>query len=291
MRIGFIGLGMMGRPMAERLLASGFEVRVSDSSAALAADFDAAWASTPQAACAGADVVVTMLPNGHVVRDVLTGPGGVADVLGEGAIVLDMSSSDASGTIELGGMLAVRGMRLIDAPVSGGVAMARQGTLALMVGCPDDRLFEAVEPVLSALGSRIVRVGPLGAGHAAKAINNAIAACIFAVTSEGLVLGERYGLDQATLLTVINGSTGRSGVSEGLFPSQVLTGRYALGFALALMTKDVGIANAMRREAGLDLPLIADTHAQLAEALDALGPASDFTAFHRHTVQRNGEGR
>jgi 3-hydroxyisobutyrate dehydrogenase len=285
-KIGFIGLGMMGRPMAERLIASGFSVRVSDSNAALAEAFGAAWAANAAEACADADIVVTMLPNGHIVRDVLDGAA-----LKSGTVVIDTSSSDAGGTVELGERLAARDIRLIDAPVSGGVALAREGRLALMVGCPDDALFATVEPVLQALGARILRVGQLGAGHAAKAINNAIAACIFAVTSEGLVLGERFGLDPALLLEVINSSTGRSGVSEGLFPAHVLSGRYALGFALALMTKDVGLADGLRDRLDLDLPLIAKTHAELAAALGELEAGADFTAFHRFTQARAGADR
>lgn len=281
MNVAFIGLGAMGRPMAGWLISQGFALKVSDANANLAESFGAAWAASPAEAAKDADVIITMLPNGKIVRDVLLGSGGVVHALKPGAIVIDCSSSDAVGTSELGAELATRGVPLIDAPVSGGVALAGQGKLALMVGGTDDEAFEKVRPVLEALSSRLLRVGKLGAGHAAKAINNAIAACIFAVTSEGLHLGTQFGLDPATLLEVINSSTGRSGVSEGLFPGQVLSEKYALGFALSLMTKDVGLADALREGMSLSLPLLEKTSAQYQNASASLGLSADFTEYHK----------
>lgn len=288
MKIAFIGLGAMGRPMAEWLISQKFDLRVSDVNPALADVFGSAWASSPAEAAQNADVVLTMLPNGHIVRDVLIGNGGVAKVLAPDAVVIDTSSSDAAGTSALGEELSALGIRLIDAPVSGGVAMAGQGKLALMVGGTDDAAFEKVQPILDALSARLLRVGKLGAGHAAKAINNAVAACIFAVTSEGLELGSRFGLDPAVLLEVLNSSTGRSGVSEGLFPGQVLSGKYSLGFALALMTKDVGLADSLRTGLSLDLPILAKTYAQYQSALSALGVQADFTEYHKFVEDHSG---
>lgn len=280
MKIAFIGLGAMGRPMAQWLLSEGFALKVSDSNTALATHFGEAWAASPAQAAEDADFVITMLPHGKIVREVLLGSGGVVDVLKAGAIVIDTSSSDAVGTTELGAELAARGIPLIDAPVSGGVALAGQGKLALMVGGTDDDAFEKARPILEAMSSRLMRVGTLGAGHAAKAINNAIAACIFAVTSEGLHLGSKFGLDPATLLEVINNSTGRSGVSEGLFPGQVLSEKYALGFALSLMAKDVSLADALREGLSLNLPLLEKTCAQYRDASASLGASADFTEYH-----------
>lgn len=288
MKIAFIGLGAMGRPMAQWLLSKGFDLSVSDVNPALSDMFGSAWAESPAAAAQGADVVLTMLPNGKIVRDVLLGSGGVAGMLSKGAIVIDTSSSDAADTAALGEELAPLGIALIDAPVSGGVAMAGQGKLALMVGGTDDAAFEKVRPILDALSARLLRVGKLGAGHAAKAINNAVAACIFAVTSEGLELGKRFGLDPALLLEVINSSTGRSSVSEGLFPGQVLSGKYALGFALSLMTKDVGLADSLRDSLSLDLPVIRHTLARYQDALADLGQAADFTEYHKYVERRSG---
>ena len=285
MKIAFIGLGMMGRPMAERLISQGFEVKVSDTNMAMADLFGAAFAPDATTAAKGANIIVTMLPNGHIVRDVLTGAGNALGDAPTGTIVLDCSSSDAGGTVDLGAALAARGIHLVDAPVSGGVSMARDGQLALMVGCTDDAVYEQVQPVLKALGVRIVRVGPLGAGHAAKAINNAIAAATFAVTAEGLLMGERFGLGLETLLEVLNSSTGRSAVSESVFKTQVVPKTYAQGFALGLMAKDVGLAEALRDKLGMDLPMLQQTHAQWQAALVSLGPSADFTAFHAFVEQ------
>lgn len=283
MKITFIGLGMMGRPMAERLIDQGFALRVCDANPAMAEVFGPAFTSDAAAAAEGADLIVTMLPNGGIVRDVLTGV--VFDKITAGTLVIDCSSSDADGTVALGAMLAERGAVLIDAPVSGGVAMARDGALALMVGGIDDAAFAKALPVLEALGKRIVRVGGLGAGHAAKAINNAIAAAALAVTAEGLLMGERFGLSPQVLLDVINSSTGRSAVSETVFRTQIVPRTYAQGFALGLMAKDVGLADTLRARLGLELPMLQQTHAQWQRALASLGPAADFTAFHAFAEQ------
>lgn len=288
MTIAFVGLGMMGRPMAERLLANGFDVRVSDANAALASEFGAAWRASPREAADGAGIVVTMLPNGKIVRDVLVGAGNLADALPQGAIVVDCSSSDAAGTITLGQDLASRGIVMVDAPVSGGVPLAKEGKLTLMVGGADDQVFAKIRPLLECVGARIVQVGRLGAGHAAKAINMAIAACTLSATCEGLVMGERFGIDPAVLLDVINSSTGRSAVGETVIKNHVLTGTYAQGFALALMTKDVATAEGMRAHLGLNLPMLQKTEAQWSAALAALGTSADFSEFNKFVLANVG---
>ena len=290
MRIAFIGLGAMGRPMATHLLAQGFDLRVNDANADLAGTFGDAWAPSPAEAARGASVVVTMLPNGHIVRDVILGAGGVAEALGSGGVVVDTSSSDAGGTVMLGKELKARGIALIDAPVSGGVPLAAEGKLTLMIGGTDEAAFTTVQPLLTALSAKLMRVGGLGAGHAAKAINNVIAAAIFAVTSEGVDMGVRFGLDPAALLEVINASSGRSGISEGLFPSQVLPRKFALGFGLPLMAKDVALADKLRGELGLKLPMIEATHRQMQAAFAALGDGADFTDYFRFNEQAASAG-
>jgi len=158
MKLTFIGLGMMGQPMARRLIGHGFDLRVSDVNAALAAEFGAAWGGTPREAATGADVVITMLPTGQVVRDVLLGQGDVASVLKPGTIVIDCSSSEAGGTVQLGADLKQRGIGLVDAPVSGGVPLAREGKLTLMVGGTDQALLVRLMPIFECLGARVVPV-------------------------------------------------------------------------------------------------------------------------------------
>ena len=223
------------------------------------------------------------------MRQALLGENGALASAAPNSIVIDTSSSDAGGTVALGAELAAHGITLIDSPVSGGVPMAREGTLALMVGgAEDDTLYARVQPVLEAMGKRIVRVGGLGAGHAAKAINNAIAAATLAATAEGLVLGEKFGLKPDILLDVFNNSTGRSAVSESVFRTQILPRTYAQGFAMALMTKDVGLAENLRAQLGLNLPMLQATCAQWREALADSAPGTDFTAYHLFTEKRAG---
>lgn len=285
MSIAFIGLGMMGRPMAERLISGGFDVRVTDTNADLASEFGASWRETAIEAITEAHVVITMLPNGKIVRQVVES---FASSLKPGAIVVDCSSSDAGGTVELGAFLASRDVTLVDAPVSGGVPLARDGNLTLMVGGANEETFAAIQPILECMGARIVRVGTLGAGHAAKAINMAIAACTLAATCEGLAMGGRFGIDPAVLLEVINSSTGRSAVGETVIKNHVLTESYAQGFALALMAKDVATADLMRDHLGLTLPMLQKTHGQWQAALADLGTAADFSEFNKFVVSQLG---
>lgn len=287
-KIGFIGLGNMGGPMARRLIAEGFDVLVHDASAAAGAAFGAAAVGSALAAGRDRDVIVTMLPNGDIVRDALLGERGALAQAQPGTVVVDMSSSDASGTVRLGGELARRAFPLVDAPVSGGVALAGEGRLSIMVGFDDRAAFERCRPVLLALGARLFEVGGLGAGHATKAINNVIAASIISVTAEGLLLGKRFGVDPETLLEVINASTGRSQVSDTLFRSQVLPRRFALGFSMGLMAKDVGLAAALGQDLNLRLPMIAAAQAGWTQARDSLGAETDFTAYVRHVEADNG---
>jgi 3-hydroxyisobutyrate dehydrogenase len=288
MKVGFIGLGNMGGPMARRLIAEGFDVLVHDAKPAAGAGFGAAFVGSAEAAGRDRDVILTMLPNGDVVREALFGKQGALAQARPGTIVLDMSSSDASGTARLGAELAPRGFALVDAPVSGGVVLAGEGRLSIMAGFDDRAAFERCRPVLLALGARLFEAGGLGAGHATKAINNVIAASIISVTAEGLLLGQRFGVDPETLLEVINASTGRSQVSDTLFRSQVLPRRFALGFSIGLMAKDVGLAAALGEDLKLRLPMIAAARAGWAEARDSLGADTDFTAYVRHLEADNG---
>ncbi|PZO80375.1 NAD(P)-dependent oxidoreductase [Sphingomonas hankookensis] len=283
LRVAFIGLGNMGAPMARRLIAEGFALRAFDADPDVTATFGDAAAASAADAARDADVIVTMLPNGAIVRAAIAAIGD----LRPGSVLLDMSSADAAGTVRLGRELAARGVALVDSPVSGGVGLAAEGKLALMVGADDDGALARVQPLLDALGARMIRTGGLGTGHAAKAINNAIAAANIAIAAEGLVIADRFGLSPETLLEVVNSSTGRSGVSETIFKTQILTGAYRQGFALALMAKDVGLAGDLARDLGLHLPQLAATEAGWNGARDALEPGADFTAYHRHVKDSN----
>ena len=285
--VGFVGLGNMGRPMAANLARAGFEVVGYDADPDAADAFAAATgcrtAATPAALAGAATVAVTMLPTGAIVRQVLLEEerGALASGLGAGTsgdgLVVDMSSSEPMGTRALGAALAERGVALVDAPVSGGVAKAADGTLAIMVGADDEAAAQRADPILRAMGDRLFRAGPLGAGHAAKALNNYAAAAAFTAAAEALIVGEAFGLERETLLTIINNSTGRSFNSEVPIRQEVLPRTFATGFKLGLMAKDVAIAADLAEALGADAPLSRNMKARWAAAGAALGPDADFT--------------
>lgn len=281
-KIAFIGIGNMGAPMAANLAAAGHEVTAFDLDASRAA----AWASkhksksTSDLAELGrnAEIVVTMLPSGKEVRDVLLDRdgGALAANLRKGAIVVDMSSADPVGTRKLGEELAKRGVGLVDAPVSGLVPKAKDGTLAIMVGGEPAHV-AAVKPVLEKMGNRITEVGALGCGHAMKCLNNFLGATNFAAAAEAIRIGRQFGLDPHVMLTVINNSTGKSMMSENMIGQHVLSGKFATGFALGLLAKDVGIAASLAEQIGVENPMGRLTRDLWAEARDTIGAGEDHT--------------
>jgi len=281
-RVGFIGLGNMGAPMAANLVRAGCEVVALDADgdrqARFAAEHGAEAAAGPEA-FARVEAVITMLPDDRAVAAALL-DGGVAAVLPRGAVVIDMSSSNPVGTRALGERLP-GGVALVDAPVSGGVPRARTGELSIMCGTDDADALARVQPLLEVLGARIFPAGPLGSGHALKALNNFLAAAAYEAATEALVIAERFGLDPATLFDVVNTSTGRSFTSEVVIRDHVLTGEYATGFALGLLAKDVGIAAALAEALGVDAPALDLVSRRWAQAAEALGPAADHSEAHR----------
>lgn len=293
-RIGFVGIGNMGRPMAANVAKAGFPLSVMDIDVNRALSFaqaTGARAADSAADLAGAsDVVVTMLPTGREVRQALLEAegGALAKGLKPGAVVIDMSSADPVGTRALGPELKARGIALVDAPVSGGMPRAETGTLAIMVGGDDEAAIARAMPLLQAMGKQIFRTGPLGSGHAMKALNNYVLAAAFAASSEALILGAKFGLDPKAMIDVLNASSGRNAATEGPIKDQVVTGKYAAGFALALMAKDVGIARAMAKATGADAPLVDLVGRLWAEARDTMPAGSDFTTAHRHWAGKNG---
>jgi 3-hydroxyisobutyrate dehydrogenase len=291
-RVGFVGVGNMGWPMAKRVAGAGFPLTVFDTDAARLARFAGetriSAAATGAALAGAADIVITMLPTGAIVRDALLGAGGIARPLARGAVVVDMSSSDPNGTRELGRGLAELGVALVDAPVSGGVPRAEAGTLAIMIGGEDEAAIARARPVLETMGAKLFRTGPLGSGHAMKALNNYVAAATFAATSEALLVGKRFGLEPAVMIEVMNASSGRSFGTDIVFPDHVVAGKFAAGFALGLMAKDVGIAAHVARESGVDAPLCHLTSELWNGARDALGGTADFTAAYQHWAARSG---
>lgn len=291
-RIGFIGVGTMGRPMAANLVRKGFDVTLHDLRPGHAAQVAGALgcrAAECPAALAGCAFIITMLPDGQVVQQVLTDPA-LLKSLPAGTVCIDMSSSEPTLTRATGAALAQHGLTLVDAPVSGARMRAEAGTLAIMIGCGAGELLDMVKPVLAAMGNQLFVLGGLGHGHAMKAINNIIAGTTMAAVAEGLALGERFGLDPAAMVDVLNASTGRSFVTELVAREHVIPGRYATGFALGLLAKDVRIAAELGDELQLDLPLFRLAHQRHVLAREAQGADSDssraFIAWRAAALSR-----
>jgi 3-hydroxyisobutyrate dehydrogenase len=283
--VGFVGLGRMGTPMVQRLAAAGIAVRGYDTAprpelagvvtlvqeAALVAD--------------GVPVVVLMLPDSAAVEAVARGAG-LLDALAPGTVLVDMGSSEPLRTRALAEEVAARGAVLVDAPVSGGVSGATAGTMTIMVGGPED-VVAPLGPFFAVLG-RMRHVGPVGAGHALKALNNLMSAAHLLASSEALLAGQRFGLDPAVMLDAVNGSSGRSGSTENKWPNFVLPGTFDSGFALGLMLKDIRIALGLAEATGAPSALAARTVELWTEAAAALGPAADHTEIVRWLRQERG---
>ena len=279
-RVGFIGIGVMGTPMAANLARKGFAVTLFDAAPGRAAQVAGELGCAAAASLADlkdCEFVVTMLPDGKVVQEVLTRAGGQALLksLQSGTVCIDMSSAEPLLTRETGAVLARHGLTLVDAPVSGARMRAESGTLAIMIGCGSPQILEKVKPVLSAMGTQLFVLGGLGNGHAMKAINNIIAGTTMVAVAEGLALGEQFGLDPATMVDVLNASTGRSFVTELVAKEHVIPKKFATGFALGLITKDVRIAADLGEQIQLDLPMFRLSRERFALARDLEGASAD----------------
>jgi 3-hydroxyisobutyrate dehydrogenase len=280
MKVAFIGVGNMGLPMAANLVKAGHEVSVYDADAAKAASVAAqigARALNRMNDVADVEIVVTMLPDGRVVRAVLIGEAGVATFARPGTIVIDMSSSQPLITRETGQELAARGITLIDAPVSGGVERAGKGTLTIMIGGDDPAAIEKAKQVLSCLGTTFFEVGKLGSGHVAKALNNVVAAANYAALAESLVVAENYGIDPGTLVDIVNTSTGQSFISTVVMKQFVVPGTFNSGFKVGLLSKDVTIAAELSIDLGCVAPFMQLAQQRWELARDALGADADHS--------------
>jgi 3-hydroxyisobutyrate dehydrogenase len=279
-RVAFLGLGAIGAPMAAHLAAhlAADTLTVWNRTRARAEAFARAHgarvAATPREAAAGAEVVLTCLPTSREVEALVDGPDGLLAGLGRGALFLDCTSGDPAASRRLAARLAGHGIAFADAPVSGGTNGAEAGTLAIMVGA-DGETFARAHPILALMGSRIEHVGPVGSGHALKAVNNALLAVNILAVGEGLAALVKAGVQARTALEVINASSGRSFVSETLVPERVLTGLWPRTFRLALLEKDVGIARGLLRETGVDGPLLDLAGELFGRARATLGESAD----------------
>jgi 3-hydroxyisobutyrate dehydrogenase len=279
-KVGFVGLGTMGHPMSSNVAKAGYTVVGLDANP----EVTQAWAAeTGQIAATGpadfadVDAVVTMLPNGAIVRQAIL-DGGIADALPSGAVVIDMSSAEPSATLSLGPELEQRGVALVDAPVSGALTRAVDGTLTIMLGGDDDAAIEKATPVIQTMSKDIFRTGPLGSGHAMKALNNYVGGAAFVATCEALVAGTKFGLDPSVMLDIMNVSTGRNFTTSVTAPGEIVSRRFGSGFALALFTKDIGIAAGLADELGIDAPVSRLVYDRMNGALAELGTGADHTS-------------
>jgi 3-hydroxyisobutyrate dehydrogenase len=279
MNIGFVGVGAMGAPMAACIARAGHTVTVYDRShdqTANVATEHGCHAASSLDELRLADFVVTMLPTGQIVRDLYLREG-LAQQLRPGTIAIDMSSSSPTGTRELGAALAPFAITLLDAPVSGGVPRATLGTLTIMIGGDDPAAIERARPLLRTMGDRLFDTGGLGSAHAMKALNNFVAAATFAACAEALLAGQRFGLDPKRMVEILNVSTGRNFHTDQVLQEHVVGGKFASGFQLGLLAKDVKIAAELARDVRLDAPLVQLISQRFDAARDALGYARDHT--------------
>ena len=287
--IGFAGIGAMGTPMAGNLARAGYKVVAFDLDAArtekLAGEHGVAVAASLAELGTASDIIITMLPDGKAVRTALCGNSdGFSNCILERAknntLVIDMSSSSPMGTRELGDVLAKRGLQFIDAPVSNGVKGAVAATLSIMVGGDRD-IFERVKPMLEKMGSQIYFAGPLGAGHAIKALNNYVSAAGLIAASEAMHAGEAFGIDPNVIVDIINTSSGMNNTTKNKCKQYMLSGAYNAGFSTGLMAKDVRtaleIAEAMHTSTTFAKPT-----ADVWNAMEQkLGFIADHTEMHR----------
>jgi 3-hydroxyisobutyrate dehydrogenase len=288
-KIGFVGIGAMGTPMAANLIKAGHKLVIYDADPARTASF----ASAHQVEVAknlvelgrASGLVITMLPDGKIVRKVLCGENDafkdcVAAGLQAGATVIDMSSSSPLGTRELAALLDKRGVKLIDAPVSGGVKRAVTAELAIMVG-GEPALFEQCRPLLEKMGTQIFHAGPLGAGHAIKALNNYVSAAGLVAASEAVIVGRRFGLDPEKVVDILNASTGMNNTTKVKVKQFMLSGAFNAGFSMGLMAKDLRTALEIAQSVHGPDAMAAQTVAMWNAAEQTLGPAADHTAMYK----------
>ena len=278
--LGFIGLGKMGNPMAQRLLDAGYQLTVFDvrteSVAALVAR-GARAATSPAALADAVETVLLSLPDPAIVREVVLGANGV----GTGTMVktvIDLSTTGATAAREIAGALATKGIIGVDSPVSGGVAGAVKGTLAVMVACPQT-LFVDLEPMLKTFG-RVFFVGvEAGMGQTMKLANNLLSATAMAATSEAIVFGVKAGLDPAIMVDVINAGSGRNAASQDKFPKAILPRTFDFGFTNALMYKDVRLCLEEAAAAGVPMTVGTAVREIWQRCYEEIGGDQDFTTI------------
>lgn len=294
-RIGFVGLGNMGVPMVERLLGGGFAVNGYDIDPRQGTALDGrdgyTRAGTLTDLVRGTRAVILMLPDSKVVEAVLLGDR-LLDIMKEeapGSLLIDMSSSHPGETVRMAGEARTRDVPFLDAPVSGGVPAARDGSLTVMTGGPDE-MHALARPALELIGSHVVHVGGTGAGHAMKAINNLLSASTLVASAEAMVIGQRFGLDPKVMMDVLNGSSGRSWSTLTKWPRYIIPRTFDSGFTLGLLLKDIRIATALAEQMGVPAPYAHTTESLYQRAVDEMPEDADHTDIHRWVEQLDEQG-
>jgi len=273
--IGFIGLGIMGKPMAKNLRKAGYSLVVFDVVAGPVAELVAAGAtaaSSPADVARQSEIIITMLPNSPHVKEAVLGKNGVIEGARSGSIVVDMSSIAPQASQEVAAELAKKGVAMIDAPVSGGEPKAIEGTLAIMVGGPENS-FNEVKDILAKMGSSVTLVGPIGAGNVTKLANQMIVALNIAALSEALVLATKAGVDPAKVFEAIKGGLAGSTVMNAKAP-MMLAGNFKPGFRIELHIKDLANALDTAHNLGVPIPLTSSVM-EIMQALKVDGKAGN----------------
>jgi 2-hydroxy-3-oxopropionate reductase len=271
-KVGFIGLGIMGRPMAKNLMEAGYELvvhnRSPEKAEELAKEGNATAAASPGQVAQACDIVITMLPDSPDVEAVVAGEGGVLEGIRDGALLVDMSTISPVVTKELSEKVREKGASMLDAPVSGGDVGAIEGALSIMVGGSEED-FERARPLFDVMGKAATHVGPIEAGQVVKACNQIVVALTIEAVSEALVLGSKGGVKPEKLVEALSGGLAGSAVMEAK-KEKFFSHDFEPGFRIELHHKDLGIALAAGREYGVALPATAIVD-QMLEALKAKG--------------------
>lgn len=295
-KVGFIGIGRMGYPMAGFIAKAGFDVIISDTSPEQIESFlkdhgNAKAADSLVALGEEADIVITMLPTSKIVRAVILGDGNsdcVANGMSKGKIVIDASTSDPVDTQSLGKALAEKGIEMLDAPVAGGMVFARDGTLEITAG-GDKSLIEKCRPVFDAYSKSLFYCGDLGAGHAMKALNNYVNASALITAIEALSLGAKFGLDMNIMMeSMTAAATGRNNPIEKKVIPHILTRKFGTGMDLTLLAKDTRITVDMANAIGAFAPVAERCSALWTEASEKIGAMEDQTCVAKLWEQNNG---
>jgi 3-hydroxyisobutyrate dehydrogenase len=292
MKIAFLGLGDIGKPIAHHIAASAHTLVVWNRTAAKATEFaeshrGVAVAESPAAAVEECDVVITCLPSSVEVEELLHRTDGMLSSLKMGSILLDCTSGDPETSRDIAAELASRGVDFVDAPVSGGTIAAVEARLTVMCGGSKDA-FSRVKPIIELFGKKIVYCGPVGAGHTVKAVNQALLAVHILATAEALVAAGKAGVNPAVALEVINASSGRSNSSENLIPARALTREFPRTFRLALLDKDIDIAARLAESVGVSAPIIELAARLTHEAREMLGEEVDHVEAVRLVEKKGG---